>query len=486
MKDLSKEDKLKYFNLLKEQRRREGIEEKRQLVSGSLYEFVKYFWDVLISVEMVDNWHIKELCDLLQPHLERAIRGEKKEADIIVNICPGTTKSTIISQMLPAWAWTVENSSIILTSTNSDKLTSKNAMRSKDVITSDKYIELFPEIVIRKDASAKTFYQNTKGGARYSFTTKGSKIGNHGDILIEDDPTTAKQSKSRAEMEAAEEGFKEFQTRKTNKETSLYILLMQRLSPQDYTTIALSKLSNILHICLPAEDSDLVKPESFKKFYIDGLLDPNRLGREVLKAERKALNNEEEGTSEDDYDAQFDQNPKSKKGKVYQLQYYDELTNEDDVVSISAGDLADKGTDYTAVVFAKIIGDRVFIHDAVYTQEGSESTSSVIAQRTLIHNCVRTILETNNMGATYINLLKNKGAKGLKGIVSKGNKMNRIMANSYVVNQFYFKRTGSPEYIKFLRRLEGILKTDTKEDDAADAVSILAHYIFTNLRHLIK
>lgn len=459
---------------------------KAALCKASFYHFVIYFWDTIISEKAIWNWHIKTLCDLLQPHILRAINGQPKKSDIVVNISPGTTKSTIISQMLPAYVWAVKNEAIILTSTNSDKLTAKNAMRSKDIITSEKYKELFPEVVIRKDASAKTFYQNTKGGARFSFTTKGSKIGNHGDILIEDDPTTAKQAKSKVEMEAATEGFKEFQTRKTNKENSLYILLMQRLSPNDYTTLALSKLTNVLHICLPAIDSNLVKPSYLREKYINGLLDPVRLSESVLKQEKRALNSDEDGTSEDDFDAQFLQDPKTKEGKIYDLKYYDEITNEDGAVSIACGDMSDAGIDYTCVVFAKIIGKNIFIHDVVYTQQPSDPTSSAIALRTLTHNCSRTVIETNNMGHTYISLLKNKGTLGLKGILSKGNKMNRIVANSYIVNQFLFKREGSKEYNKFIYRLERILKTDTKEDDCADAVSILAQYIFSNYRHLIK
>lgn len=389
--------------------------------------------------------------------------------------------------MTPAWCWTIDPTVIILTSTNSDKLTAKNAMRSKDIITSDKYKELFPEIIIRKDASAKTFYQNTLGGARYSFTTKGSKIGNHGDILIEDDPTTARQAKSKVEMEAAEEGFKEFQTRKTNKETSLYILLMQRLSTNDYTTIAQKKLKNVLNICLPAEESDLIKPERFKDFYINGLLDPVRLNRDVLASERKALNSDEDGTNEDDYPAQFEQNPQSLKGKIYLLKYYDEITNEDGAISLGSVDVADSGTDYLAAPFAKLIGNKIFVHDAVYQQDRSEVTAPMVAMKSQMYNTHRLVTEINGMGAPYINLLKNHNAVNVRPVLSKGNKMNRIIGNSSIVNDhFYFKRTGSPEYMKFVKRLEEMLKTDTKVDDAADAISILASYIFANYKHIFR
>lgn len=464
---------------------------KAALCKASLYHFVVYFWDTIISEPMVDNWHIKELCNVLQPHLLRAIRKEKKEADLVVNICPGTTKSTIISQMIPAWCWAVSETTIILTSTNSDKLTAKNAMRSKDVITSEKYKELFPEIIIRKDASAKTFYQNTKGGARYSFTTKGSKIGNHGDILIEDDPTTAKQAKSKVEMEAAEEGYKEFQTRKTNKETSLYILLMQRLSPADYTTIALKKLNKVQQICLPALDSELVKPAIFREYYVDGLLDPVRLSHEILMAEKKALNDDEQGTSEDDYDAQFLQDPQTKQGLVYSLNRYNPKDiNYENAINLGSCDAADTGDDYLCAPFAKLIGSKVYIHDVVYTKDGSGITIPLLEVKIKLHRLIDMIIETNNQGSVFVSQLEDK-APQVTGVYSSGNKMNRIIAFAWLVNKyFYFLEEGSegytPEYAKFVNTLKTFLKTATKEDDASDGITILAKYLFVNYGYLFK
>ena len=462
-----------------------------EICRKSLFEFFKYFWDTIISDELVCNWHIEEICNMLQPHLERAARKEKKLCDIIINIAPGTAKSTIVSQMIPAYLWAISPTTIVLTSTNSSNLTSKNAMRSKDIITSQKYRELFPEIVMRKDASAKTFYQNTKGGARYSFTTKGSKIGNHGDILIEDDPTTAKQAKSKVEMEAAEEGFKEFQTRKTNKATSLYILLMQRLAPEDYTTLAFKKLGDVLHICLPAEDSELVRPEKFREKYIDGLLDPNRLSREQLAVERKSLNSDEDGTNEDDYPAQFEQNPISSKGLVYDLNRYNPKDiNFEYAINLGSCDVADKGDDHLSAPFAKLVGNKIYINSVIYTKDGSKITIPRLIEEIKRHRLIDMIIETNNQGSVFVSQIEDKVPQ-VTGIYSTGNKMNRIIAFAWIVNEyFYFLEEGSegwtPEYARFFKSLKTFLKTATKEDDGPDSITILAKYIYVNYGHLFN
>lgn len=481
---LSVAEKIELIELLEIKASRKLAEK----LKDSFYEFFLHFWDCIATNELVANWHIKAICDELQPHVERAMRLEKKEGDIIINICPGTTKSSIVSQVLCAWCWAKHPETIMISSTGSSQLTNKNSLKTRDIILSNKYQELFPHVVLRKDASAKTFYQNTEGGVRYSFTTKGDPIGNHAHIIIQDDPESQSEAKSKVQMERSNEGMKALSTRMIDKTTTLRILLMQRLSPIDSTTFAMKTFDNPIHICLPARLSDLVKPDKFREMYIDGLLDPVRLSEEVLVTEKKKLNTESgDGTSELDFPAQFLQDPKSAEGLIYNLQYYDKIPNEVSAISLGAADLADAGTDYLAAPFGKVVGKTVYIHDAVYTQESSDTAAERLAQKTVLYDVQRLVAEKNNMGDTYITLLKRLGAQNVKGVTSKGNKMNRIVSHAWIVNEhFRFSKTGSKEYMKFLRRLESILKTDTKEDDAADAISLMCNYLYVNYKHIFR
>jgi len=466
-----------------------ALKEQADICRDSLYQFVVYFWDVLIKNPMVDNWHIKALCDELQPHMVRAMRGEKKIGDIIVNICPGTTKSTIISQMLPAWAWAVMPEAVIISSTGSAQLTTKNAMRSRDIIQSKKYKELYPDINIRKDVSAKTFYENTKGGVRYAFTTNGKPIGNHAHIILIDDPESQKEARSKVMMQQSQESLKGLSTRMIDKQATIMVLLAQRLSKIDSTSMAFKTFIRPQHICLPAEVSDLVKPEKFKEKYIDGLLDPVRLSREILIQEKQKLNNDDEETSEDDYPAQFDQNPTSSKGLVYQLKTYRrEDVDFTDSINIGACDVADQGNDYLSAPFAKIVGKKVYIDSVLYTQDGSDITIPELAVRIGSLDLIKFIIETNNQGSVFYSQLKDK-QPNISGYVSKGNKMQRIIAHSSNVSKcFYFLEEGTegytPEYHKFFKSLKLFLKTAKKEDDAADSITILAKYLYVNYKSI--
>jgi hypothetical protein len=78
---------------------------KNELVASicrdSFYDFIKRYWSKVITEPMVDNWHIKFLAEELQAVAERVFRKEPKKYDLIINISPGSTKSTIASVSLP-------------------------------------------------------------------------------------------------------------------------------------------------------------------------------------------------------------------------------------------------------------------------------------------------------------------------------------------------------------------------------------------------
>jgi predicted phage terminase large subunit-like protein len=139
-------------------------------------------------------------------------------------------------------------------------------------------------VSIKTGEDNKTWYKNTKKGERYATSTGGAVTGMHADFIIVDDPVNPKQAESAVQREVANKHIKEtLSTRKTDKNRSVTILIMQRLHESDPTGIALKeKGENIKHICLPGELSDNVMPESVSHNYINGLLDPNRLNRQAL------------------------------------------------------------------------------------------------------------------------------------------------------------------------------------------------------------
>lgn len=249
-----------------------------------LFYFVQTFWDVIIKEKPVFNWHIPYLCEELERLSESIIRRQPKPYDLLINIPPGTTKSTIVTIMWPVWLWTNDPSIRVITNSYSGGLSMEHATKSKDIILSEKFQMLFPNVQIRRDKSGKQNYENTETGYRYATSTGATITGFHAHVIINDDPQNPKQAESDQLRIQANEHTKTLSSRKVDKANTPVVTIMQRLHEEDVTGYLLKrKGENIRHICLPAEDCDDVKPAELRANYIDGLLDPVRLSRAVLE-----------------------------------------------------------------------------------------------------------------------------------------------------------------------------------------------------------
>lgn len=290
---------------------------KAEQCTRSLYAFIQEFWSIIIPEPPVYNWHIKYLCDELQKITMRVIRRQPKENDLIINIPPGSTKSTICSVMLPVWAWTIDATLRFITGSYSYDLSLDLANKSRDIIKSDKYKRMFPDIVIRTDTDSKSYYKNTQKGDRYSTSAGGSVLGMHAHIIIVDDPINPKEAVSDVKLRAANEWMdRTLSQRKVDKTITPTILIQQRLHEDDPTGHWLAKSKgNLKHICLPAELSEDVKPVELKKYYSNGMLDPIRLNQNAIKEAHKDLGSY-------GYAGQYEQRPAPLEGGMFSQDYF--------------------------------------------------------------------------------------------------------------------------------------------------------------------
>lgn len=298
------------------------------------WQFVQSFWsEVPGAGKMIPNWHMEYLCQELQTIAERVFRGEKKEYDLVINISPGTSKSTICSILYPAWIWARMPSARIISASHTDMLVLDLAVKARCVIESEKYQATFPGIELRGDQDTKGYYANTQGGDRLSCTVGGkSPMGFHAHFLITDDPLDPKKALSALELKNASDFMTNvLPSRKVNKEVSVSVLIMQRLHEIDPTGITLSNAKKegageVNHICLPAslpqdEHGDYLpgntNPPELAERYVDGLMDVQRLSRRVLNDYRIIM-------GPYGYSGQFDQNPIPLGGGMFQRQYFNQ------------------------------------------------------------------------------------------------------------------------------------------------------------------
>lgn len=253
---------------------------QRRVLRASYFEFVKAFWPTISTEPLVLNWHIEYLCNEIQENMERVFRREPKKNDLVVNVSPGTSKSSIFTILLVPWAWSRMPDFRYIGASFAEDLAFDLTVKSRAVCLSPLYQKLFPEIVI--DQNSKSCWTNTKGGERRAVGTGGNVTGRHAHVIGIDDPIDPRGGRSAAECLAANQYCCEtLPSRKVNKETAWTYLVMQRISVEDPTPLFLNR-PDVKHICLPGELSADIKPAEMAKHYIDGLFDPVRLSRKVL------------------------------------------------------------------------------------------------------------------------------------------------------------------------------------------------------------
>lgn len=296
------------------------IQLKKEVFDGSYYEFFKWSFKILFPNERYeDTFHIKFLCDLYQAEIERIIRKEEKDKDIIVNIPPRTTKTLITSVSLNAWAWTKDPTLPFINISFDEQLVLLNSRYCKDLINSPEYQELYKDsFQIRRDMNGAEFFMNTKGGFRMSKTTGANITGHKGVVIVVDDPQNPKTAESEVYRQGTIDYFtRSLYNRLTPVNLGIRIIIMQRLHQNDLTGYLLkNNKEDYRHICLPAEASNLVNPPELKEHYREGLLDPMRLSKKILESFKKTLGSR-------GYAGQYEQTPSEDAGGIIKAEWFD-------------------------------------------------------------------------------------------------------------------------------------------------------------------
>ena len=455
-----------------------------ELSKRSFYKFFCEFWDVIESDELILNWHIKYLCDEIQDIAEGVIRGDKENDDLVCNICPGTTKSTIVSVMLPAWLWTRKPDCVVLCNTINTNNATKFSIKFRDIVTSDKYKSCFPYIKVRHDSSAFMRLQNTAGGARRQFTTKGSITGDHGHIRLDDDPMDFFSARSDAESERCIEGYKAYSTRAKKNAYVPYILVAQRLSNQDTPSYVFKVKPSIKKIVLPAWDNGKVYPSELKDNYVDGLLHPKHISQKYLDDKKLELGDLQ-------YLAEFGQDCDTTEGYMYSIKKVPEI--EEKGISIAVCDPADDGDCNLASVYAYIHSNKVWIRDIIYTKESSDDkevdgvvikkgTITLNIEKAKIYKPYAFFIEKDGMGNIYGKQVK-KGYGLVQGFNAKGDKDDRIFSKANVISKHFMFLEQSPhlDYENAVNSMVTYKKVGTnKLKDIQDVLTSLADIAIKN------
>ena len=139
----------------------------------SLATFVRQAWPIIEpSTPLVWNWHLDVICSRVQALVE----GKLPRRNLIINVPPGSMKSTILAVCLPAWVWLRNPGWRAIMASGNEGVAIRDSMKCRDIIDSDWYRGLFrPGWGFSKDQNAKGHYKNTATGFRMAISA-GARI----------------------------------------------------------------------------------------------------------------------------------------------------------------------------------------------------------------------------------------------------------------------------------------------------------------------
>lgn len=300
---------------------------------SSLSGFLREAWHVIEpSTELKWSWHLSAICD----HLEAITRGQLHPR-LIINVPPGSSKSTIVSIMWQAWQWGpmgLAGQRILSTSYEQGNVT-RDTRKTRDLIQSEWYQALWPLPLKRAgETSFENFARGTREGVAFAAVT-----GKRGDALIIDDPHSLDGAESEVEREKSVRRFIEGgQNRVNDQEKSAIVIVMQRLHEADLTGSLLARELGYIHLNIPMEyepERRCVTPMWQDPRTFDGeLMDPVRMPPRAVELLKK----------DNDYSwaGQYQQRPAPREGGMFKV---DNLVKVD---SVPAGARWVRGWDLAA------------------------------------------------------------------------------------------------------------------------------------------
>lgn len=288
----------------------------REISGRSLSDFLKLAWPVLEPGQpYVHGWHM----DAMALHLEAVAKGDINR--LLINIPPGTSKSTLCGVIFPAWLWGPHGkpSSRFIGAGHEQGLAIRDNRKCRLLVESDWYQARWP-MKLTSDQNEKTYFENAHTGFRQA-TAVASMTGRRGDFVLWDDPHSPEKAYSQANRETATRVFNEtLPNRLNNPDRSAIIVVMQRLHSDDVSGHILAKDLGYEHLMLPMEfepDRRCVTSIGWQDPRTEAgeLLFPDRFPRGVVDRDKRAMG--EFATA-----GQFQQRPSPRGGGIFKDEWW--------------------------------------------------------------------------------------------------------------------------------------------------------------------
>lgn len=225
-------------------------EAERILCARSFSYFVKRAWPHIIPDRLMWNWHMDAICD----HMQALARGDIPSNRLLINVPPGSSKSTLIGVMYPAWLWGAGGQPWhrYIGAAHEQGLAVRDNRMTRELIQSEWYQRLWP-LGLKGDQNEKLYFENDARGFRQACAVA-SMTGRRGHTIGLDDPLSPEKAHSDAARETALRVLSEtIPTRLVDPANSAIVIIMQRLHERDPAGYVLAEGLGYDHLLIPME-----------------------------------------------------------------------------------------------------------------------------------------------------------------------------------------------------------------------------------------
>lgn len=175
------------------------------------------------------NWHHSAICDALEAVTAGLIR------DLLVNLAPRHSKSSIISILWTPWEWIVVPGQTWLTTSHSSDLAIRDCSACRRCVESSWYRKRWgAHVRLDADQNAKERYRLTAGGHRIGGSPTGVSTGDGGNRLVADDLLKISDRFSEPARRSVNQWFAEvFSSRMNDPQKGSRVVVGQRLHERD-------------------------------------------------------------------------------------------------------------------------------------------------------------------------------------------------------------------------------------------------------------
>jgi predicted phage terminase large subunit-like protein len=231
------------------------------------------------------NWHIQCISAHLQALYDGTLPDGKRR--LCINVPPRSLKSYLCSIAFPAWVLGKEANQKFITTSYNFTLAKEMAQKSRILIESEWYKNLFPNTMIDDRQNEKHNFWTTQRGMYYSSAIQ-SVTGRGASFVVIDDPINPKEAISDTIRQDTNATIRStIPTRFNDLRNDKWLMIMQRLHEDDPTGHFAAKDSRWYMLKLPGEnksDQPITYTLGNKTWTMNPgeLLFPERLTKPVL------------------------------------------------------------------------------------------------------------------------------------------------------------------------------------------------------------